>query len=241
MPRLARFVVPGIALHVVQRGHNRSACFHHDTDRLVYIVSLGNLLPRCGCALHAYCLMTNHVHLLLTPADERSCATLMRNLGQRYAQYFNRRYGRRGSLWEGRFYSCLVDSATYVRGCYRYIERNPVRANMVERPDGHAWSSYAGNSGQAVDKLLTAHAEYLALGLDDRSRHRAYQEMLSEVEEPGFLVAIREATNGGVPLVGEALKAKLQVDSGRRIEHRKPGPRSSEDCDVDDLTLDLDM
>jgi putative transposase len=239
MPRLARFVVPGIALHIVQRGHNRNDCFQHETDRLVYLANLAELLRKSSCALHAYCLMTNHVHLLLTPSTEGSCATLMRNLGQRYAQYFNRRYARRGALWEGRFRSCLVDSVAYVLACHRYIERNPVRASMVERPEAYPWSSYGGNAGRALDQLLTAHAEYLALGMNEKSRERAYQLMLREADEPSFLAAIRDATNGGVPLVGDALKAKLQADTGRRLEHRKPGPPAAGAADVDDLTLDL--
>jgi putative transposase len=109
MPRQARFIVPDIALHVIQRGHNRNACFSHDTDRLVYLSNLSELLRKTECALHAYCLMTNHIHLLLTPPSAEACARLMRNLGQRYAQYFNRRCERTGALWEGRYRSCLVD------------------------------------------------------------------------------------------------------------------------------------
>src|SRR6185437_7202364 len=98
-------------------------------------------LKRAGCALHAYCLMTNHVHLLLTPSDAKACATLMRSLGQRYVQYFNRRYERSGTLWEGRPQSCLVDSTSYVLGCYRYIELNPVRAGMISPGTKYEWSS----------------------------------------------------------------------------------------------------
>ena len=141
MPRLARLVVPDVALHVIQRGHDRKPCFRHDTDHLVYLSNLAELSRRTRCAVHAYCLMTNHVHLLLTPSDERACATLMRNLGQRYVQYFNRRYERSGTLWEGRYRSCLVESAAYVLACYRYIERNPVRAAWCRpfpRMDGRA-------------------------------------------------------------------------------------------------------
>src|SRR5437762_54021 len=131
MPRQPRFVVPDIALHVRQRGNNGQACFVADGDRLVYLANLRELCAKTRCVLHAYCLMTNHVHLLLTPPDAASCASLMRDLGQRYVQYFNRRHGRTGTLWERRYRSCLVDSAHYGLGCYRSIERNPVRARMV--------------------------------------------------------------------------------------------------------------
>ena len=240
MPRQARFIVPDLALHVIQRGHNRNACFLHDTDRLVYLSSLAEMLRKTGCALHAYCLMTNHIHMLLTPPNGDACATLMRNLGQRYAQYFNRRYERTGALWEGRYRSCLVDSAAYVLACYRYIERNPVRAAMVSSLAEYRWSSLAGNCGRALNKLLTPHAEYTALGMDDGVRNRAYAQMVGEADDPEFLTAIRDATNGGLALVNAALKSKLEAQSGRRLEHKKPGPAAaSERSSLDTVTLEL--
>jgi len=240
MPRQARFIVPDIALHVIQRGHNRNACFKDDTDRMVYLATVADLLRNGGCALHAYCLMTNHVHMLLTPATPHACSTLMRNLGQRYAQYFNRRHDRTGSLWEGRYRSCLVDSASYVLACYRYVERNPVRAGMVPSAAAYRWSSYQGNAGCAVNRMLTPHAEYLALGNDEHPRWPAYQQMLDAADEPGFLTAIRDATNGGLALVDDALKAKLQTDTGRRLEHKKPGPPpASEAANLDLLSAEL--
>jgi len=223
MPRQARLVFPGVALHVTQRGHNRKACFGHDTDHLVYLTVLHQLLAKSGCALHAYCLMTNHVHLLLTPSDAHSCAELMRDLGQRYVQYFNRRYGRSGTLWEGRFHSCMVESPEYVLACHRYIELNPVRAGMVPSAAAYRWSSHNGNSGRLDNKLLTRHAEYLALSHDEASRQSAYRQLFDQVDDAAFLAAIRDATNGGFPLVGETLKARIKA-SGRRTEPRKPGP-----------------
>ena len=242
MPRQARFIVPDIAHHVIQRGHNRSACFRDDTDRTVYLATLAELLRNRAIALHAYCLMTNHVHMLLTPGTELACATLMRNLGQRYAQYFNRRYDRTGGLWEGRYRSCLVDSANYVLACYRYIERNPVRAGMVASAAAYRWSSYQGNAGGAFNRLLTPHVEYLALANDENTRRPAYQQMLEVADEPGFLTAIRDATNGGLALVDDALKAKLQTDTGRSLEHKKPGPApASESADVDLRSADFEF
>lgn len=225
MPRGPRLIVPDTALHIVQRGHNRQDCFLHDTDYLVYLASLRDLSARTRCALHAYCLMTNHIHLLLTPADAQACAVLMRNLGQRYVQYFNRRYGRRGTLWEGRFKSCLVDSASYVIATYRYVERNPVRAGMVASPSAYPWSSHDGNAGHASNKILTPHAEYLALGMSESSRHVAYQGLFTSDDEPAFLEAIREATNGGFALVGEQLKSKLPADIQGRLKRKPHGPR----------------
>src|SRR5687768_17352940 len=159
MPRGARVIVPEVAVHIVQRGHDRRDCFREDTDYLVYLSNLRELSAKAGCAVHAYCLMTNHVHLLLTPSAADACAILMRNLGQRYVQYFNRRYERSGTLWEGRPRSCLVESARYVIACHRYIELNPVRAGMEQSAPAYRWSSHNGNAGQVDNKLLSPHPE----------------------------------------------------------------------------------
>lgn len=227
MPRQARLVLPDVALHVRQRGHNRNACFWHDTDRLVYLSLLSHLAKETACAVHAYVLMTNHVHLLLTPRDADSCARLMRNLGQRYVQYVNRRYERSGTLWEGRYRSCLVDSAEYVLGCHRYIELNPVRAGMVASPSAYRWSSHNANSGAMQNTLLSAHCEYRALSEDERARRVAYRGLFDQADDPRFLEAIREATNGGFPLLGEKLKAQIAA-TGRQLEPRKPAPAPRE-------------
>jgi putative transposase len=223
MPRQARLVLPDVALHVIQRGHNRNACFWHDTDRLVYLTILHQLSKKAGCALHAYVLMTNHVHLLLTPRVHDSCSKLMRALGQRYVQFVNRRYQRSGTLWEGRYRSCLVDSTEYVLACHRYIELNPVRAGMTAAPSAYRWSSHKGNVGAVRNELLTAHCEYLALSHDEEPRRAAYRQLFDQSDDSSLLPRIREATNSGLPLVGERLKAQLAA-AGRRLEPRKPGP-----------------
>jgi putative transposase len=218
-------VVPEVALHIVQRGHNRRDCFRQDADYLVYLANLRELAQKTGCAVHAYCLMTNHVHLFLTPSRQDACARLMRSLGQRYVQYFNRRYERSGTLWQGRFFSCLVDSEPYVLATYRYVERNPVKAGMVASPAAYAWSSHAGNAGRVENRLLTPHAAYLGLSEQPAQRHGAYEEMLAAEDEPAFLAAIREATQGGFALAGEALKAKLPAEALPRLARRPPGPK----------------
>src|SRR5215213_4820587 len=137
MPRQPRLLLPGVALHIVQRGNNRNACFVGDHDYLCYLTYLRKLSPKHGCVVHAYCLMTNHVHLLLTPDSPEACTNLIRDLGRHYVPYFNRRHGRTGTLWEGRYRSCVVESGDYVLACYRYIEMNPVRAGMVAHPGTH--------------------------------------------------------------------------------------------------------
>lgn len=239
MPRLARLVLPDVALHVVQRGHNRQACFREDTDRMVYLVLLRDGIKKSRCVLHAYCLMTNHVHLLLTPPDASACGILMRNLGQRYVQYFNSRYDRRGTLWEGRPYSCLVDSTKYVLGCYRYIELNPVRAEMVASAAAYKWSSYEANGGGSDDPLVSPHTEYLALGNDPHARREAYRQLFPAADDPDFLAEIRDATNGGYPLVGNNLKSRLSDVSKRRLKRAKPGPHADGDSPGNTLTRDL--
>jgi REP-associated tyrosine transposase len=225
MARHSRVVLADVALHITQRGNNRQDCFRHDTDRLVYLASLRALCRQWECALHAYCLMTNHVHLLVTPKLPASCALLMRDLGRAYVPYFNRRHGRTGSLWEGRFRSCLVDSASHVLACHRYIELNPVRAAMVRSPRDYAWSSFNSNSGVSHDPALTLHAEFEALGIDERTRTRNYIEFVGAGDDPAFLRVVRQATGGGYPLAGEELKARL-LAAGYRIEPDKPGPRA---------------
>ena len=234
MPRQARLVLPDVALHVIQRGHNRQPCFRQETDQLVYLTLLHELSRKSRCAVHAYCLMTNHVHLLLTPSDEEACATLMRDLGQRYVQYFNRRYERSGTLWEGRFRSCVVDSAQYVLACYRYIELNPVRAGMVPAASAYRWSSHHGNSGRIENKLLSPHAEYAALS------RAAYIALFDAGDDPGFLSAIRESTNGGFPLLGEQMKPRVAA-MGRQLEPRKPGPPRRAAQSLDTLSRELGL
>lgn len=166
----------------------------------------------------------------------------MRDLGQRYVAYFNRRYGRTGTLWEGRFRSCLVDSARYVLACHRYIERNPVRAGLVATAAEYPWSSYAANCGTASDPSLTAHPEYLALATDESGRRHAYRELCREPEEAGFLDAVRDATNAGYAvLIGEALKVRLSASSTRPLQRGKPGPRVNADAQPCPETAQLDL
>jgi putative transposase len=226
MPRPPRFILPGVAVHIIQRGNDRMACFRHDNDYLMYLAHLRQLAEKYECRLHAYCLMTNHVHLLLTPGESGSCTWLMRDLGQRYVQYFNRRHERTGTLWEGRFRSCLVESAPYVLACYRYIESNPVRAKMVDHPVGYLWSSYAINSGMRTDPLIAPHPEYAALGIDIERRRAAYRSLFDRELDPALLRAVRDATNSDYPLASDAFKAAAISPLGRRTERQKAGRKA---------------
>jgi putative transposase len=223
MPRQARLILPGIAAHIIQRGNNRDACFRTTTDYQLYLLHLRELSSKLGCAIHAYCLMTNHVHLLLTPPSADACIALMRNLGQRYVQYFNKRHDRTGTLWEGRFRSCVTESARYVLACYRYIEMNPVRAGMVVAPGDYGWSSFGINTGQRTGALVSPHIEFMALGERESTRFAAYKKLFEQEVEPSVLRVIRDSTNGGYPLGSESFKASVEATTQRRLEPGKPG------------------
>ena len=215
-----------MAVHVIQRGNNRAACFREDADYLVYLSHLRELAGKYSCAVHAYCLMTNHVHLLMTPADVKACTDLMRDLGQRYVQYFNRRHRRTGTLWEGRFRSCVAESARYVLACYRYIELNPVRACIVNQPAAYVWSSYAGNIGRRTDPLISAHEEFIALGGNEGDRFSSYRALVEQQLDEQVLREIRNATNGGYPLASEQFKTSVIERLGWKTQPGKPGPRT---------------
>jgi len=227
MPRRGRIMIPGIPIHVVQRGNNRSACFVSDEDRAFYLHHLGRLLPRVGCTLHAYCLMANHVHLLISGDEATACALLMKHAAQLHSQYFNRRYGRTGSLWEGRFRSCLVQTEVYLLRCYRYIELNPVRAGMVGHPMLHPWSSYAMNATGKPQGIVTPHPEYLRLGATDKERSAVYQDWVLSGVPAEQLDDIRTATNGGYALGDRSFCNAMAIASGRRVTKGEPGrPKS---------------
>jgi putative transposase len=240
MARQPRLILPEVAVHIVQRGNDRMACFRGPGDYLVYLAELKRLAAKFDCAVHAYCLMRNHVHLLATPRMADACGGLMKELSQGYAHYFNRKYARIGTLWEGRFRSCVAQSARYVLACYRYIELNPVRAGIVVHPGLYPWSSYAANAGMAHDAFLTAHAEFLALASETRPRHHVYRALVEEGVDPQVLEAIRAATNGGYPLAAEGFKSSLALPPGRQLERARAGRRvkpSKESVPDTDLLL----
>jgi putative transposase len=223
MPRRARLRLAGLPLHIIQRGNNRTACFYADKDYALYLHHLGEMAREFQCAVHAYVLMTNHVHLLLTPALPDGPSLLMKHLGQRYVQYVNRSYRRSGTLWEGRFRSSIVQETGYFLRCHRYIELNPERANMVSHPRDYRWSSFAANAGLASSKLLTPHSEYLALGRNDNERGAAYCELFHSELDLVQLDAIRSAVNGGFALGNDRFKAQIAEMLKRRVERGAPG------------------
>ena len=223
MPRRARLSVAGIPWHIIQRGNNRSACFAAEEDYRFYLHYLQEFAEKFACAVHAFVLMTNHVHLLLTPAERDSAGLLMKHLGQRYVQYVNRSYRRSGTLWEGRFRSCLTQSEDYVLACYRYIELNPVRAAMVSKPQDYRWSSYHANGLGRTSPLLRPHAEYLRLGRTEPERREAYRALFRAQVDEALTTEIRDATNGNFVLGDKRFQAQMADTLKRRVVRGKAG------------------
>ena len=177
MARLPRLYLPGCAQHVIQRGNNREACFYNETDYKAYLSFLKDAAVKYQVAIHAFVLMTNHVHLLVTPENEHSVSRMMQAQGRKYVQYFNYTYGRSGTLWEGRYKSTVVDADNYLLTVYRYIELNPVRAEMVNHAADYPWPSYRGNAMGKPIQLLTPHVLYHQLGkktMSDKLLIRGY-------------------------------------------------------------------
>jgi putative transposase len=176
-----------------------------------------------NCLIHAYVLMTNHVHLLITPNRAEGLGIMMKRLGQRYVQYVNRTYKRSGTLWEGRYKSCLVSEESYVLGCYRYIELNPVRADMVNHPADYRWSSYRVNAQGEPTRTIAPHELYLGLGQDSASRSTAYRELFRHHLESKLVDEIRQATNGNYVIGSERFQRQVENILGRRVTRGKPG------------------
>ena len=228
MARLPRLNLPNIPQHVVQRGNNRQACFFAEQDYLVYLDKLKEYSKKYQVAVHAYVLMTNHVHLLMTPTTEKGVSQLMQSLGRYYVRYVNQTYHRSGTLWEGRYKSTLVNSEQYFLLVSRYIELNPVRAAMVNHPAEYPWSSFQGNALDKNIELLTSHSLYLALGNKAFERKKAYQALFSAHVDELALQEIRDATNKAWVLGDSRFKQQIEQDTGRRASPLgKGGDRKS--------------
>ncbi len=236
MPRRARLVLPNVPLHIIQRGNNRQACFFADEDYRFYLDWLAEHASKSGCQVHAYVLMTNHVHLLISAERAEAPGALMKALGQRYVQYVNRAYRRSGTLWEGRFRSCLTQEESYLLACQRYIELNPVRAGMVGHPAEYRWSSYRANAQGEADALVKPHSLYEALGSDAASRQAAYRELFRHDLEPGLVDEIRRATNGNFALGNERFAAQVSSALGKRVVPGQSGrPRKTPEPETGNL------
>jgi putative transposase len=229
MARLPRFVIPDQPQHVILRGNNRAETFCADTDYSFYLEKLKLACDKHGCSVHAYVLMTNHVHLLITPHFEQSLGKAMQMLGRYYVQYYNYCYRRTGTLWEGRYKATLIDSEAYLLTCMRYIELNPVRAGMVLDPTDYPWSSYHYNALGQLSDLVVPHPEYLHLGESSEARLAAYRDLFQHQLSENSITEIREATNKAWVLGNDRFKQRIQEQLGRRVEPKaRGGDRKSE-------------
>ena len=223
MPRKPRMYLAGVPSHIVQRGNDRNACFFEKDNYRFYLQYLGEACRRYAVSLHAYVLMTNHVHLLMTPSNPEGVSRVMQLVGNRYVQYINRSYGRTGTLWEGRHRSSLVDAERYLLSCYRYVELNPVRAEMVLHPGEYPWSSYRHHAMGEENRLIADHETFLRLGGNARARQDVYRAMLSQGLDPRDIRSIRESTAFSMPLGDERFRSNIESIGSRELG---PGGRA---------------
>jgi putative transposase len=229
MPRPARLSLAGQAHHIIHRGNNRQPIFFSDADRRRFLNELGEVLAAQGCTLHAYVLMTNHVHLLLTPGADGGVGRMMQALGRRYAGYVNRVHDRTGTLWEGRYRSTIVDAEDYVMACYRYIEANPVRAGVAARAEDHSWSSFAHNALARGDELIGEHPSYLSLGSTPEARAAVYLDGFSRGQSRELLDVLRDATNRGWVPGRPSFRREIEAALERSVEPPVRGrPKSAQ-------------
>jgi len=218
MPRRPRFHVDHVPLHIVQRGHNRARCFFAEADCRHYLQWLREALTEAECTLHAYVLMTNHVHLLLTPRSAEAVPRALISLGRRYVQHVNRTYERTGTLWDGRYKSSLIQSNRYLLACLRYIELNPVRAAIVRDPADYPWSSYRTHAFGQPDELVSPHPLYWALGRDGPERQAAYRKLFDSGTDASAIDDIRLAARRSRPVGDRLFRAAVENAVGARCE-----------------------
>lgn len=223
MPRKPRFNLPGIPQHIIQRGNNRAPCFFNEPDYWQYLDDLKVSAEKYQCVVHGYVLMTNHVHLLASPSETYSISQMMQALGRRYVYFINQKYGRTGTLWEGRYKSCLVDSEAYLLSCMRYIELNPVRAGMVEHPADYLWSSFKANAFGHANDLVHPHSVYLAIDQNDNERQRIYRELFRDELGKELIHNIRESLRHELVLGGSRFKDQIEQESQRQTRLGKAG------------------
>jgi len=229
MARLPRLNLPGVPQHVIQRGNNREACFFDEQDYKVYLSKLEEFSKKLKVAVHSFVLMTNHVHLLLTPKEGAGVSRLMQSLGRYYVRYINQKYHRSGTLWEGRYKSTLVDSEQYLMTVSRYIEMNPVRAKMVKQPGDYSWSSFRKNALGTPIKLVTPHVVYLGLAKTDKTRQKRYLALFEKTLSEYTLEDIRQSVNRSWILGGGKFKKQVEKKTGRRASPaQRGGDRKSE-------------
>ena len=223
MARLPRLTVTGYPHHVILRGNNRQAIFHTRADRLHMLDLLARHSAENAVQVHAYVLMDNHMHLLVTPQKDGGLPAMMQGVGRSYVRAFNDAQGRTGTLWEGRYRSAVIQSERYLLACMVYIDLNPVRAGMVAQAVDHPWSSHAHYLGQRVDSLITPHPLFWALGNTPFDREAAYAELVQAGLGANQQVALTDAALKGWALGEADFMAELQEKTTRRPQKAKVG------------------
>jgi len=223
MARLARFYLKDQPQHIIQRGNNREPIFANQQDYEFYLECLLDAATTHQLKIHAYVLMTNHVHILASPLEESSIPKTMQSIGRKYVQYFNHYYDRTGTLWEGRYKATLIDSETYLLTCMRYIELNPVRARLVRLPKSYPWSSFKFNALGEANKLITPHDLYNNLGKTLTKCQLAYSHLFKERLSIKTVDDIRDATNKAWPLGSTKFKHKVEKLTKRRAMPKAKG------------------
>ncbi|HWX02745.1 transposase [Collimonas sp.] len=223
MARLPRLVIPNQPHHLIQRGVDRQAIFRETEDYVNFLGRLRDAARQFKVAIHGYVLMTNHIHLLATPSDLEGLARMMQWVGRHYVPYFNQKYAREGTLWQGRYRATVIDSERYFMLCSCYIDQNPVRAGITSTPGEYPWSSYLHHVGVKPDPLVTDHALYWALGNTPFDREAAYKEMAEQALTSEQSKQLMDATNKGWPLGSDVFKAKLEKQGAVRVRPARRG------------------
>lgn len=228
MARPARHALPGVPLHLVQRGIDRQPIFHTDRDRKVFLSALDGAARAHGVQVHSYVLMPNHVHLLVTGAQADSVSRMMQSLGRRYVRHVNDTHGRAGTLWDGRYKACLVDSGPWLMAVHRYIELNPVRAGLAAEPGDYRWSSFRHHALGEADPVVTPHAFLAALGEDAEIRRQIYRDLASRGLGASEIEAIRGLTKQGRAFGGAHFRSQVEAVVKRPMSYRRPGRQPNE-------------
>ncbi len=223
MPRKPRFYIPDIPAHVMQRGHNGDPIFFGEADYFEYLKIFKKVADLYQCYIHAYVLMTNHVHFLLTPFDKEGVSKLFQHLGREYVTYINKTYQRSGTLWGGRHKGNIIESESYFLTCMQYIELNPVRAGMVAHPSDYPWSSYRFNGLGESSAIITPHDEYLALAKERDERLKRYTDFLTSEVDIAVITDLSGSLHSGTPLGGARFKKKIENVLNCRVGHVKQG------------------
>jgi len=229
MPRSARVVIVNHPHHVVQRGHNCQVVFAHDDDFSFYLATLQEWKERLKCKVYAYCLMTNHIHMVIEPSDKaEDLGRLMKRVAGRYTRYINKKELRTGTVWEGRYKSSLIDASDYMLACCRYVEMNPVRAGIVEPPEGYRWSSYAAKVGTRKKRWIDLDGFYLGLGTNKAKRQQRYCQWMHETTSETEIELIQTAVSRNQLTGCSRFVDEIEKKLGRRVELRGRGrPKKS--------------